>query len=65
MTDTAKPKTLYYKGQQFSMIEQRMFLATLLLRYDLSLPKGMEELRMRPSGLMSPVNLFVNLKRRF
>jgi len=52
-------------GQHFSMIEQRMFIATLLLRYEVSLPKGMEELHMRPSGLLSPVDLLINMKRRF
>jgi len=52
-------------GQNFSMIEQRMLLSSMLLRYDLSLPSGCAEMKLRPGGLVSPANLFIDFKRRF
>jgi len=50
-------------GQQFSMVEQRMLLSTLLLRYELSLPPGYK-MECCNTGIMGPKDLVVNLKRR-
>jgi cytochrome P450 len=50
-------------GQQFSLIEQRVLLGALLLRYSFSLPAGVEELTINTRALLSPKDLFIEFSR--
>jgi len=43
-------------GMEFSLIEQRIVIASLLLKYDIILPEG-QEIRLKPFGLLAPEGL--------
>eukprot|EP01103_Thecamoeba_quadrilineata_P017084 TRINITY_DN5924_c0_g2_i1.p1 TRINITY_DN5924_c0_g2~~TRINITY_DN5924_c0_g2_i1.p1 ORF type:complete len:511 (+),score=75.95 TRINITY_DN5924_c0_g2_i1:49-1581(+) len=46
-------------GMDFSLIEQRMVLATLLKKYRVTLTPGHEELKLKPVNLLQPDNLLL------
>ncbi|KAI9493596.1 cytochrome P450 [Zychaea mexicana] len=55
-------------GMNFSLAEQRVFLPMLLRKYELSLPEDSihkDKVVISGVGIMTPVNLRINLKRRF
>jgi len=51
-------------GQEFSMIEQRMFLGAILLRYRIKTVPGSEEIRLKPGMVLTaPKDLLVKFER--
>jgi len=51
-------------GQDFSLIEQRITLSSILKKYDLSLRPGSGELKLKNSPLVTPDNLLIKFTPR-
>jgi len=49
-------------GQEFSLIEQRLVLSSILAKYEISMPEG-DTLAIKPFGFFAPSNLKLNFKR--
>jgi len=52
-------------GSDFSMIEQRMLLSAILLKYDVELTPNTEPIQFQSFGFLSPRDLFLQFKRRY